>query len=57
MLGSYKKMLDEMIWSFSRLHLYEVCPYAFYLKYILKMLGVSNFYAEMVRQCMKSCVI
>lgn len=45
-MGSYKKMLDEMIWSFSRLHMYEVCPYAFYLKYILKMLGISNFYAE-----------
>lgn len=46
MLSGYKKTLDDMTWSFSRLHMYEVCPYAFYLKYILEERGISNFYAE-----------
>lgn len=35
-----------MTWSFSRLHAYEQCPYSFYLRYIEKRLGESNFYAE-----------
>lgn len=44
---SYKKILDKMVWSFSRLHTYESCPYAFYLKYIIESKdGISNFYAE-----------
>lgn len=43
---SYKKDLDEMVWSFSRLHLWEQCPYAFYMRYIEKAIGVDNFWAE-----------
>ncbi len=42
---SYKKELDEMVWSFSRIHSYEGCPYGFYLKYIEKEKGIDNFYA------------
>lgn len=42
----YKKELDDMVWSYSRIHLYEQCPYAFYLKYIEKVDGVDNFWAE-----------
>ena len=41
----YKKELDDMVWSFSRIHAYENCPYQFYLKYIEKEKGISNFYA------------
>lgn len=43
---SYKKELDDMVWSFSRVHLYEQCPYAFYLRYIEENDGVDNFWAE-----------
>lgn len=43
---SYIKELNKMTFSFSRLHMYEQCPYAFYLKYIEKRDGESNFYAE-----------
>ena len=35
----YKEELDKMIWSFSRIHLWEQCPYAFYLRYIEETLG------------------
>lgn len=34
-----------MTWSFSRLHAWEQCPYAFYLRYIEKREGESNYYA------------
>ena len=30
----YKNELDNIVWSFSTLHQYEQCPYAFYLKKI-----------------------
>lgn len=43
---SYAKLIDEMTFSFSRLHSYEQCPYLFYLKYIEKRVGESNFYAQ-----------
>lgn len=34
-----------MVWSFSRLHSYETCPYGFYKRYIEGEPGESNFYA------------
>lgn len=42
----YKKILDKIEYSFSTLHLYEQCPYAFYLKKICQKEGVDNAYAE-----------
>lgn len=42
---SYAKILKNMTFSFSRLHAYEQCPYLFYLQYIEKRDGESNFYA------------
>lgn len=42
----YKKELDKMIWSFSRVHAWEQCSYSFYLKYIEKQKGIDNFWAE-----------
>lgn len=42
---SYIKLLNNMTWSFSRLHAWEQCPYAFYLKYIEERDGESNYYA------------
>lgn len=35
-----------MIWSFSRIHKWETCPYAFYLKYIEDAPGEGNYFAE-----------
>ena len=38
---------DDWIWSFSRLSLYEQCPYAFALKYLYgEDSAQTNFYAE-----------
>lgn len=45
-MSRYKKELDNMIWSFSRIKTYEQCPYSFYLKYIEECDGDSNFYAD-----------
>jgi ATP-dependent helicase/DNAse subunit B len=45
-VSKYKDKLDKMTWSFSRLHLYETCPYAFYLKYIEEVTGDDNYFAE-----------
>lgn len=42
---SYAKIINEMTFSFSRLHMYETCGYAWYLKYIEGRAGESNFYA------------
>lgn len=42
---SYSKELNGMTWSFSRLHAWEQCPYAFYLKYIEGREGETNYYA------------
>lgn len=46
MRNKYKKELDSIVWSFSTLHMYEICPYAFYQHKIEKEKGESNFYAE-----------
>lgn len=47
-MSKYKKELDEMTWSFSRVNSYKECPYQFYLQYIEENKnGVSNFYAEL----------
>lgn len=44
---SYKKILDEIIWSFSTIHQYEQCPYSFYFKKIDgSEINEGNFYAE-----------
>ena len=42
----YKDILDKIVLSFSTLHTYETCPYAFYLKKIEKEQGISNGYAQ-----------
>lgn len=48
MKSKYKKELDDMTWSFSRVNSYKSCPYQFYLKYIENNKnGISNFYAEL----------
>ena len=42
---SYIKEINKMTWSFSRLHLWENCPYAWYLKYIEERDDEQNYYA------------
>lgn len=46
MASPYKDDLDSIIWSFSTLHLYEQCPYAFYKYKIEGDEGEENFFAE-----------
>lgn len=41
----YAKEINKMTFSFSREHVWEQCPYAFYCKYIEERDGESNFYA------------
>ena len=44
---SYKKILYDVVWSFSTLHSYENCPYGFYLKKLDgSEINEGNFYAE-----------
>ena len=50
-MSAYKQELDGMVWSFSRLHSYEQCPYSFYMRYIEGNHGESNFYAENGKIC------
>lgn len=39
-------IFDDWVWSYSRLRLFEQCPYAFAQKYIYQTGGTNNFYAE-----------
>lgn len=42
-----REILDNMVWSFSTLHMYEDCPYSFYCKkFDESKIGTQNFYAE-----------
>lgn len=45
-MSIYKNMLDNMVWSFSRINSYDYCPYSWYLRYIEKNNGVGSFYAD-----------
>lgn len=42
----YKPLIDSMVWSFSRLSLYNECPYYWYLKYIKNTKEAEKFYAS-----------
>ena len=43
----YKDEINNMTFSYSRIHTYEQCPYAFYLQYIEEEPNkISNYYAE-----------
>ena len=49
-MGSYKRKINKMVWSYSRLTAFEQCKYSFYLTYILddsdEYLSEGNFYSE-----------
>lgn len=38
-------LIEDMIWSYSRIEAFESCPYRFYLKYISKCKESEKFYA------------
>ena len=46
-------MIDNMVWSFSRLNSFKTCPYEWYLQYIEGISGEDNFYAEFGSYCHK----
>jgi hypothetical protein len=46
MTCKYKEILDNIEFSFSTVHLYETCPYAFYNKKICGDKGISNAFAQ-----------
>lgn len=43
---SYKPLIDEMLWSYSRIESFNDCPYRFFLKYIKKYKDSDKFYAS-----------
>lgn len=45
-MSEYKKEIENMCWSYSRLSAFDHCKYSFYLKYIEKAFAEGNFYAE-----------
>lgn len=46
MNSPYADDLDQVVWSYSTVSMYEECPYAFYLKKIENEDRDGNFYAE-----------
>lgn len=43
---SYKPLIDNMIWSFSRLNSFDDCSYRWFLKYIKRYKETDKFYAS-----------
>lgn len=43
---SYKPLIQEMTWSFSRIESFEDCPYRWYLHYIRQYPETEKFYAS-----------
>lgn len=42
---SYRPLIEDMIWSYSRLDSFKDCPYRWFLKYIKKCSETDKFYA------------
>lgn len=43
---SYRPLIEEMTWSYSRISSFEACPYAWFMKYILEEEERPTFYAS-----------
>lgn len=43
---SYKPLIDDMTWSYSRIETFNSCPYRFFLKYIKQFKDADKFYAS-----------
>ena len=42
---SYLPLIEDMVWSYSRIESFDDCPYKFFLKYISKCKETDKFYA------------
>ena len=43
---SYKPLIEDMVWSYSRIESFNDCPYRFFLKYIRQYSDSNKFYAS-----------
>lgn len=43
---SYRPLIDDMTWSYSRIACFEDCPYRFFLRYICECKDKDKFYAS-----------
>ncbi len=43
---NYKPLIDDMVWSFSRVEAYESCPHRWYLRYIRRCKEKDKFYSS-----------
>jgi len=43
---SYLPLIEDMVWSYSRIKAFDDCPYRFFLKYISKCKEADKFYAS-----------
>ena len=43
---SYRPLIEDMIWSYSRIECFNDCPYRFFLKYIAKCEPQAKFYSS-----------
>lgn len=43
---SYLPLIEDMVWSYSRIESFNDCPYRFFLKYISKCKETDKFYAS-----------
>ena len=43
---NYAPLIDDMVWSYSRIKAFEDCPYRWYLKYIKRFHGKDMFFSS-----------
>ena len=43
---SYRPLIEDMVWSYSRLEAFDDCPYRWFLKYIKHCEETDKFYAS-----------
>ena len=43
---SYEPIIKDMVWSYSRVKAFDMCPYGWYLKYICKLPAKSLFFSS-----------
>ena len=43
---SYAPLIEDMVWSYSRVKAFYDCPYRWYLKYICKLHGKDMFFSD-----------
>ena len=43
---SYAPLIEDMVWSYSRIKAFDDCPYRWYLKYIRHLHGKDMFFSD-----------